>query len=306
MLGRANRLALAAGLGLVLAAPLTGTAWARDDDPARIEQLQKVIDAQQQQLEAQQRQLELQNRHLEQIQHQINSLLQSVHGTSTDVASTGAAATDSPAVPVTAPSASPSASPSTSPHPDDDPIDDGWPAPGPDAADAQGSDILVTDDDAPADLAPVQPTAPEPNVKASNPRVKVTLSGQVNRAVNVVDDGQDTDAFFVDNDASNSRFRLTAEGKLSKDALVGSLIEVAISPNNSENVSQEDQDTEDFIDLRRVEVYFGHQDYGRLWLGKGSTSSDNTAEVDLSGTDVVMYSGVADIVAGTIGARVQF
>jgi hypothetical protein len=40
--------------------------------------------------------------------------------------------------------------------------------------------------------------------------------------------------------------------------------------------------------------------YGKLWLGKGDTASNNTSEVDLSGVDVVAYASVADIAAGML------
>ena len=35
-----------------------------------------------------------------------------------------------------------------------------------------------------------------------------------------------------------------------------------------------------------------------IWLGKGSSATDNVAEYDLSGIDVIMYAGVADIIGG--------
>ncbi len=38
----------------------------------------------------------------------------------------------------------------------------------------------------------------------------------------------------------------------------------------------------------------------RLWLGKGNTASNNTAEVDLSRVDVIAYSSVADIAGGML------
>jgi hypothetical protein len=37
---------------------------------------------------------------------------------------------------------------------------------------------------------------------------------------------------------------------------------------------------------------------GRLWLGQGDTASNGTSELDLSGTSVVAYSGIADLAGG--------
>jgi septal ring factor EnvC (AmiA/AmiB activator) len=45
-------------------------------------------------------------------------------------------------------------------------------------------------------------------VTSAQERVKLALSGWVNRAVNIVDDGKDTRAYFVDNDNAESRIRL--------------------------------------------------------------------------------------------------
>ena len=45
----------------------------------------------------------------------------------------------------------------------------------------------------------------------------LTLSGQVNPAFNVVDDGISTDVFIVDNDTSGTRFRLDADAPARRD-----------------------------------------------------------------------------------------
>jgi septal ring factor EnvC (AmiA/AmiB activator) len=53
-------------------------------------------------------------------------------------------------------------------------------------------------------------TVQEPVAKAvtsGQERVKLAVSGQVNRAVNLIDDGDNTDLYFVDNDTSNTRVR---------------------------------------------------------------------------------------------------
>ena len=47
----------------------------------------------------------------------------------------------------------------------------------------------------------------------------LTLSGQVNPAFNVVDDGISTDVFIVDNDTSNTRFRLDVDAPLGETSL---------------------------------------------------------------------------------------
>jgi hypothetical protein len=83
-----------------------------------------------------------------------------------------------------------------------------------------------------------------------------------------------------------------------EDVRFGGLLEVAFSPNNSSDVSQDNEDAGDLINVRRAETGVDSKRFGRLWLGEGSAATDNVAEYDLSGIDVIMYAGVADIVGG--------
>ena len=59
--------------------------------------------------------------------------------------------------------------------------------------------------------------ATEPVVSSSQPRIKLSVSGQINRAVNVANDGDQTKAYYVDNNVSNSRLRLLGVGQLTED-----------------------------------------------------------------------------------------
>ncbi len=135
-------------------------------------------------------------------------------------------------------------------------------------------------------------------VTSGSEKVKLVLSGQVNRALNVVDDGDNTEAYFVDNSASGSRFRLVGAAKLDDDLTLGTRIELGFSPNTSSQVSQDDMASGDSFDQRYADISLDSKRYGKIFLGKGDTSSNNSAEVDLSGTDVVQYASIADIAGG--------
>jgi cell division protein FtsB len=58
-------------------------------------------------------------------------------------------------------------------------------------------------------------------VTSGQERVKLVVSGQVNRAMNIADDGDKTKAYFVDNGASNSRLRLVGTAKMGDDLTIG-------------------------------------------------------------------------------------
>ncbi len=136
---------------------------------------------------------------------------------------------------------------------------------------------------------------------AGGERIKLAISGQVNRAVNIAADGKNTKAYFVDNDASNTRVRFVGTAKASDDLTVGTRIEVAIAPNESSEVSQDNEDeSDDFFDQRWAEVSLDSKRFGKLSLGKGDTASNNSAEVDLSKTDITHYSSIADVAGGLL------
>ena len=131
-------------------------------------------------------------------------------------------------------------------------------------------------------------------------QVLLELSGQLNRGVLITNDGNDTDVFNVDNDNSSSRFRLVA-GYKNYGITVGARIEVQVVSNSTSDVNQNNKrdDDSDFFGLRKAEIWFDTP-YGRLWLGQGSTASDGTAEMDLSGTDVITYSAINEFAGGIL------
>ncbi|MFK5925090.1 MAG: porin [Desulfuromusa sp.] len=142
--------------------------------------------------------------------------------------------------------------------------------------------------------------------------VTVKLSGQVNRAVMWADNGNDSELFHVDNDNSSTRFRLTGMEEFSKNFKVGVVWETQFESNTSSGVDiGQDSDGSSTFTERKLEIWFG-TNYGKLWIGQGDGAANGSSEVDLSGTSVIMYSGVNDTAggltfrnsAGAIGPRI--
>ncbi|MGD9285212.1 MAG: hypothetical protein PVG68_16195, partial [Desulfobacterales bacterium] len=131
-------------------------------------------------------------------------------------------------------------------------------------------------------------------------RVKLGISGWVNRAVNVIDDGKSTDAYFVDNDNSESRVRFDGTARATDDLTIGSTIELSIAPNKASEVDQNNQETNNIFDERIVEATLNSKPFGKLSLGKGHTASYGSASQDLSRTDVISYAEVSDTAGGML------
>lgn len=130
--------------------------------------------------------------------------------------------------------------------------------------------------------------------------VQLRISGQVNRALNVVNDGDTTELFNVDNDNSSSRVRFQGRAGVTDDLQLGTNFEVQFESNSTADVSQENeqgQGPNNFTE-RKIELFVRSKTYGRISLGQGDTASNGTSEQDLSKTGVIAYSGVSDMAGG--------
>jgi predicted porin len=84
------------------------------------------------------------------------------------------------------------------------------------------------------------------------------------------------------------------------DLKLGATIEVQFESNSTADINQADNTaggTNSFTQ-RKLEVFASSKRLGTLTMGQGSTASDGMTESDLSGTDLVGYSAVADSGAG--------
>jgi predicted porin len=149
--------------------------------------------------------------------------------------------------------------------------------------------------------APIADVHPDEKVVTSGEeRVKLSISGMVNRAVNVVDDGKDTDAYFVDNDNAESRFTFLAKAKINEDLTFGSKLELTIAPDKASDVNQNNKEAGDVFEQRWAAVAIESKRFGKMSLGKGFTASYGIASRDLSKTSVISYVTVADTAGGML------
>ncbi len=152
------------------------------------------------------------------------------------------------------------------------------------------------------EAAPAAAAAREPIVTSGKKGVTLTISGQVNRAALLFEDGNKSHLTHVDNDNSSTRVRLVGEGRFSERFMLGAQVEVEFESNSSASVNQfmEHGVRPDNFTKRKLEVYLDSTRFGRLWLGQGDTASNITSEVDLSATRVITNSGVHDLAGGVI------
>ncbi len=137
--------------------------------------------------------------------------------------------------------------------------------------------------------------------------VKVKVSGQVNKALMMSDDGTFSQTHIVDNDNSSTRFRFSGSEDLGNGVTAGLIWEVQQQSNPSNDVKM--KATGDVSDStagvpffeRRAAVYF-KGGFGRVLLGQYQVAADGAVEKDLSGTSLADY-GSRQAVAGDIAYR---
>jgi predicted porin len=140
----------------------------------------------------------------------------------------------------------------------------------------------------------------QPLITSSSPRMKLGVYGQVSRLLNLADDGKSTKAYFVDNDISVSRIGAKATGQVTDDLSIGAVLELAISPNNSDEVSQINEDGSQKDEFRKAEAVFGSKTYGDVYFGRGDPATKDITRIDLSGTDILAYASTGDPAGGLL------
>lgn len=140
------------------------------------------------------------------------------------------------------------------------------------------------------------PDGRETNVLATgNQNVRLTFSGQINRALNVVDDGLTTDLYQVDNENASSRFRFLGESNALEETQALALFEFEWPVNGSLDVNQLDQSVLDEMNktfnIRLLEVGLSNNRYGSFFIGQGWMASDGTSEMDITGVTTPLWAG---------------
>lgn len=169
--------------------------------------------------------------------------------------------------------------------------------------------ILKTSVAAAALVAFAAPTMAQSNFETGQPKVKLKLYGQVDKAYMHADDGNNGRGFIGDNKASSTRIGFLATAPVNADMNFGALIEtewlqngtgtVTVGSNNYSNaLTTNDRGTGATTwSIRHADTFIDHKRFGKLSLGQGSAAADTALEATKQGAGLV--TGVAGALTGT-------
>ncbi len=143
---------------------------------------------------------------------------------------------------------------------------------------------------------------------ASASAVEFEMSGQVNRLIMNVDNGEESGTVHADNSNSGTRVRIKGAGELGDDLSAGVYWEYQLESNPSSKITEDSLDSDgiggnvgdgDNFSLRPGNVWF-KGNFGKVTLGQGSGAADGSAEADNSGTTVIQYSSSSGDMLGSM------
>ena len=145
--------------------------------------------------------------------------------------------------------------------------------------------------------------------RKGNRKVSLTISGQVTTGVLAWDDGNESNAYVVDNtNAGATFFVLSGNAKINPNVTAGFDLAVTILAGaRSQAVSQADDDGgatgDSTMAIARANWYLDHKQLGRLTVGRINTASAGTVGIDLGGIGVVANANVGYWNAGFDAGR---
>ncbi len=139
--------------------------------------------------------------------------------------------------------------------------------------------------------------------RKGNRKVALTVAGQVHEAVLFWDDGHESNAHVVGNKNDQSNFSLLVDAAVSSDLTAGFAITLRLRDTLSDEVSQDNDDSDFGLVLWEAYWFLDSKTTGKLSVGQTSRVSDTAPENDLSETGVAGYAGVQDMGGGIVLRR---
>jgi len=119
---------------------------------------------------------------------------------------------------------------------------------------------------------------------SSDKKTTFNISGRIHRTFMLVDDGINTDFFFMDSDQTPTSLKFSIATKPNTVFSIYGNLEVALQSNRPFSIDQNNPNPGTVLRIMASEVIFDHLALGKISLGTGLSSSAIQLDADLSGT----------------------
>jgi hypothetical protein len=129
--------------------------------------------------------------------------------------------------------------------------------------------------------ASAQDPAAAPGVVSSGSKMKIKLYGQIARVFGVVDDGDGTTFKTGENGNTATRMGMDARGKINSDISVRTRFEYAVQSGDTGGGTQfvNEGGASSRFTVRHLDLVVTSKKFGAVWIGRGDSSSNGSAEV---------------------------
>jgi len=130
-------------------------------------------------------------------------------------------------------------------------------------------------------------------VARSKKTMDLVVSGHVNQAMHMVDDGENSGVIFKGNGQSQTRFRFVGTGKISDDVTARTRIEVGNTSNGVATAEATNGGASQAgFTIRQMDIRLSSKSIGAFTIGDSSLATDGYHVAgDMSGTGIVQDSG---------------
>ena len=139
------------------------------------------------------------------------------------------------------------------------------------------------------------------SVTRSKKTMKLVVSGHINRAISIVDNGTTSGFMHVTSNFSRTRVRWIGTGKINDDLSIKTHIELGNSSSvgNKQHLgSGKDENGAAALDTRFVEFQITSKSLGKIYMGQGASGSESISEGSLDGTGIISLSGNSGLIGG--------
>jgi hypothetical protein len=130
--------------------------------------------------------------------------------------------------------------------------------------------------------------------RKGNRKVSLTITGNVNQALFIWDDGHENNAYVVNNEINPTKIRFHGDAKISDEWKAGYVLELGVSATRQDRVSQNDSvGSGTGVSVRHSAWFIDSKRLGRLWVGHTSDANDGILEINVANTGHFASSNVS-------------